>query len=118
MKTGFKLRFTATGAVLGVVIRCGCFIYDAFLRHFPFRGQLALTVQLHDSVVLLKLALLFSTVLLSLEIRFAMLECSCSSISRCCCKSCAIDEWAKSFRLEVGGIPYRCWWKCIHYMVG
>ena len=44
-----------------------------FLRHFPLRGLLALTLQLHGGMVLLKLALLFSTVLLCLAIRFAML---------------------------------------------
>ena len=38
-----------------------------FSRHFPFRGQLALTLQF------LELAFLFSTVLLCLEMRFAML---------------------------------------------
>ena len=44
-----------------------------FSRHFPFRGQLALTLQLHGGVVLLELVFLFSTVLLCLEMRFAML---------------------------------------------
>ena len=44
-----------------------------FSRHFRFRGQLALTLQLHGGVVLLELAFLFSTVLLCLEMRFAML---------------------------------------------
>ena len=43
-----------------------------FSRHFPFRGQQALTLQLHGGVVLLELVFLFSTVLLCLEIRFAM----------------------------------------------
>ena len=44
-----------------------------FSRHFPFRGQLALTLQLHGGVVLLELAFLFSTLLLCLKMRFAML---------------------------------------------
>ena len=44
-----------------------------FSRHFPFRGQLALTLQLHGGVVLLRLAFLFITVLLCLEMRLAML---------------------------------------------
>ena len=44
-----------------------------FSQHFPFRGQLALTLQLHGGVMLLELAFLFSTVLLCLEMRFAML---------------------------------------------
>ena len=44
-----------------------------FSRHFPFRAQLALTLQLHGGVVLLELVFLFSTVLLCLEMRFAML---------------------------------------------
>ena len=43
-----------------------------FLRHFPFRGQLALTLQLHGGVVLLELVFLFTMVLLCLEMRFAM----------------------------------------------
>ena len=44
-----------------------------FSRHFPFRGQLALTLQLHDGVVLLELVFIFSTVLLCLEMGCAML---------------------------------------------
>ena len=89
-----------------------------FSRLFPFRGQLALTLQMLGGVVLLKLALLFSMVLLCLEIRFAMLAGSCSSILRyCCCRSCAIEEWAESFWLDVDGIPtdvganlFTIWW--------
>ena len=44
-----------------------------FSRHFPVSGQLVLILQLHGGVVLLELAFLFSTVLLYLEMRFAML---------------------------------------------
>ena len=44
-----------------------------FSRPFPFRGQQALALQLHCDVVLLQLTFLFSTVLLFLEMRFAML---------------------------------------------
>ena len=45
----------------------------SYMMHFPFRGQLALTLQLHGGVVLLELVFLFSMVLLCLEMRFAML---------------------------------------------
>ena len=44
-----------------------------FSRHFPFRKQPVLTLQLHGGVVLLELTFLFSTVFLCLEMRFAML---------------------------------------------
>ena len=44
-----------------------------FSRHFHFWGQLALTLELHGGVVLLELIFLFSTVLLCLEMRFAIL---------------------------------------------
>ena len=40
-----------------------------YIMHFPFRGQLALTLRLHGGVVLLELAFLFSTMLLCLEMR-------------------------------------------------
>ena len=52
-------------------------LHDTFpsdLGAFSIRfGQLALTLQLHSGVVLLELAFLFSTVLLCLEMRIAML---------------------------------------------
>ena len=44
-----------------------------FSRHFPLREQLALILQLHGGVVLLELTFLFRTVLLCLEMRFAIL---------------------------------------------
>ena len=44
-----------------------------FSRHFSLREQLALALQLHGGVVWLQLTFLFSTVLLCLEMRFAML---------------------------------------------
>ena len=44
-----------------------------FSRHFPISGHLALILQLHDGMVLMKLALFLSMVLLYFEIRFAIL---------------------------------------------
>ena len=43
-----------------------------YMMHFSFRGRFALNLQLHNGMVLFELILFFSTILLCLEIRFAM----------------------------------------------
>ena len=54
LETAFELGFTATKVMLVWSLDVSVVLYmKHFSRHFPFRGQLALSLQLQDGVVLL-----------------------------------------------------------------